>query len=428
MPTADIVVVHPGVQHSGDLASALELQGRLDRLVTRLQIGVQPGWPWRQLLQLSPAQRALARRTLATVPDRRVRRLQAARDVTELLVRRHVGPEPGRRLAQYNYDAFQRAVAARIPSGTCAVIGTDGASELLFAALRAQHPQILRVLDVAHPPEAVVQRMLRDDARQLGLPLVAYDDYDREPAPEAGRRERALADVVMVASSFTASCVAAEGVPDARLCVVPYAVDPVDPVAPETELAEDGTLRLVFVGSMSERKGMSCLLRAMEDLLGRGARVQLRLIGRPAGGYQLPTVLPANVTCVAAPADVDRRREVASAHLLVLPSMCEGYGRVLLEALAVGTGVLATDRSAAPDLQAEDPDAPVFVLPVAHRDQLADLLLRLSASGRGRGADRRRARALAAEHTVARYGEHVQRAVRQAQLLHGDARQPEMPA
>jgi glycosyltransferase involved in cell wall biosynthesis len=44
------------------------------------------------------------------------------------------------------------------------------------------------------------------------------------------------------------------------------------------------------------------------------------------------------------------RRQYRAADVFVLPSLAEGFGHVLLEALACGTPVITTTRSAGPDL------------------------------------------------------------------------------
>ena len=74
----------------------------------------------------------------------------------------------------------------------------------------------------------------------------------------------------------------------------------------------------------------------------------------------------------------------------MLPSVEEGFGLVIPQALACGCPVIATDHTGAPDLF-EDGDAG-FILPIRRADLLADRLQQLAddPSLRARMADRAR--------------------------------------
>lgn len=363
----DVVVVHPGTQHSADLAASLDQAGRLAFLATRLQIGSKPRWPWNS----AALQARMPRRVTPRLPDARIQRIRA---LDELLLRasvRRLSTGHHRALDRVSTRRFVESVLSRLGSGVRVVIGTDTASLVLFERLAVERPEIARVLDVSHPLDSVVQPLIRDDADRWGLDLAAYDDYHPGPAMDQ-RLEIESADVVLVASRFSGSFLGDLALPADAIQRVPYAVAP-SPMR-RTRRDRDEPLSVLALGALSERKGMSLLLRAMGALEEQQAPVRLRIAGREAASYALPSPLPSNTAYVGAPSQAGVARLFAESDVLVLPSMCEGFGRTLLEALAAGLAVITTERSGGPDILEAAPSAPLTIIPADRRDKLAEVL------------------------------------------------------
>src|SRR5262249_13193512 len=120
----------------------------------------------------------------------------------------------------------------------------------------------------------------------------------------------------------------------------------------------EGTFRILFVGGVGQRKGVKYLLQAFERLRGRG--VELTIAGPlPADmGPLAPYQSFVRFTGRLDPADI--AREMHEAHVLVLPSVFEGFGLVIPEAMATGMPVIASTHSAGPEIIREGQDG--FVL------------------------------------------------------------------
>jgi glycosyltransferase involved in cell wall biosynthesis len=124
--------------------------------------------------------------------------------------------------------------------------------------------------------------------------------------------------------------------------VVPHGVDPRWAAAQPADAALRARLGLpsayvLFVGTLEPRKDLRTLLGAHRRLPDAPPLV---LVGPPGWGEQV------DVSGVVTPGfvgDDDLRRVVAGASALVLPSRDEGFGLTLLEALAAGTPVVASD-------------------------------------------------------------------------------------
>ncbi len=112
--------------------------------------------------------------------------------------------------------------------------------------------------------------------------------------------------------------------------------------------ARTPTPTVVNVASVQPLKNQARLIEVMRRLVRRVPGVQLRLVGREVGDYGQ------RVRRAAAEAGVADRVSLvgevsepmplmASAHLMVLPSLWEGLPCAVLEACALGTPVLASD-------------------------------------------------------------------------------------
>lgn len=178
--------------------------------------------------------------------------------------------------------------------------------------------------------------------------------------------ELRLADRVVVASTFTKNTLAdAPGA--AKIEVIPYG-------APQSISAEirrsAGPLKLLFAGSLGQRKGLSYLLKAVDELKNR---VELTLLGRKAAPgcsplesavkrhRWIPTLDHAGVL-----------REMHDHDVLVFPSLFEGFGLVILEAMAQGTPSITTDHTAGPDTIEDGVDG--FIIPIRSTDAIVEKL------------------------------------------------------
>lgn len=159
-------------------------------------------------------------------------------------------------------------------------------------------------------------------------------------------------------------------------------------------LRGDGPLRLLFVGNLIPRKGLHILIDALRQVAGDW---QLRVVGSPviepayarhmrraAEKYHISH----RVMWLGAIDDARLRQEMASAHVLAMPSHYEGFGIVYLEGMGFGLPALATTGGATGELITDGVNgylvAPGDVKSLAgHIENLIrdrDLLARMSAA------------------------------------------------
>jgi len=150
------------------------------------------------------------------------------------------------------------------------------------------------------------------------------------------------------------------GIPETRVEVIYNGVAPALTVTDEDIQkckAELGILGgypvLGVVGSLYPVKGHRFLLEAMPEILGRWPKAQLLVIGRG----ELEVVLKEQVERLAIGANVqflgmrqDVPRLLSLLDAVVLPSLSEGLSLALLEAMASGKPVVATEVGGNPEL------------------------------------------------------------------------------
>lgn len=169
------------------------------------------------------------------------------------------------------------------------------------------------------------------------------------------------------------------GIDPARVEVV-YNGVPVTPLA-RTDAAGrgDGVRRILFLGNLIERKGISDLLHAAALLPADGPAWQLTAAG--GGDLDKYRALAASLgiadrVVFAGWVDQARARALlAESDLLALPSYDEGLPLVILEALGMGTPVLCTPVGAIPEVL-EDGGTAMFAT-AGDRADLARVLRRM---------------------------------------------------
>lgn len=274
------------------------------------------------------------------------------------------------------YHSLDRRVARRMrvrSDVTGVFCSEDGALET-FRAAKAMGRRCFYELPMGYWRAA--RELLQEEAeRQPAWAPTLVGNRDTPEKLDRKDEELALADAVLVASRFSRGTLAQAQATHAPVLVLPYrAMDDAGgssaAFAHPPRPVHGRKLRLLYVGSLTQRKGLSYLLEAVQALEGR---VELTLIGRPpaAGCKPLEEAMQRHRWIASLPRD-EILAEMRRHDLLMLPSLFEGFGLVLVEALSQGLPVIATDHSGAPDIIEDGREG--FIVPIRSSDAMVQKL------------------------------------------------------
>jgi glycosyltransferase involved in cell wall biosynthesis len=162
------------------------------------------------------------------------------------------------------------------------------------------------------------------------------------------------ADGVLCVSEYTASeARRLLDVPDEKIAVTPHGIDPVYRTAPDDEQVDE-TLRrlrlprggLLYVGSGEKRKNLVTLVMAYLTLARRRRLPPLVLAGPGSDWAQGGSRVGPQILATGYLDKPDVRALMAASALLVLPSLEEGFGLPVVEAMAAGLPVVCSSGSA----------------------------------------------------------------------------------
>jgi len=185
--------------------------------------------------------------------------------------------------------------------------------------------------------------------------------------------ELSAADHVIVPSDFVRDTLREHPGFRASLDVIPYGAPPPRPEALARRPRGD-RLRLLYVGHLSQRKGVSYLFEAMRRLEGLAT---LTLVG-PKPASECPALekeLQAHEWLGAVPHG--RVLEIMGTHdVFVFPSLFEGMALVIPEAMSEGLPVIATPNSGASMVVSDRQDG--FIVPIRDSEAIVSCVVELA--------------------------------------------------
>lgn len=184
------------------------------------------------------------------------------------------------------------------------------------------------------------EQILEREYAKLGIPYQKHDPrqiaYSLESYEEA--------DVILCASDFAERSFVEQGIPHRKIKVIPYASD-ISAFYPENLSLDSTKFRVLFVGGLSVTKGLYYLLRAID--IAQIPNCEVILAGQTVTETAVilnavPNVQPQIIGQVSK----DQLRKLYNTcDVFVLPSVQDGFGIVISEALACGCPVIASTNT-----------------------------------------------------------------------------------
>jgi len=336
-----------GVFHHFELARELHRRGHLEKIYST--------WPWARLKR-----EGLPHDKVETFPW-----LHAP----DFLLHR-IGLNPRWLSDNLGYQTaltFDRWTDRRLPACD-ALIAISGAGLKTGQHLQARGGKF--ICDRGSTHQRYQAEMNREEGLRWGLDTNTSDSRDTV------REEQIydVADAITVPSTYSLQSFVEMGVPASKLHLIPYGVR-LESFARVADPAPD-TFEVIYIGAVNIYKGFPYLLEAFAQL--RHPKKRLRMVGLVADEMRpLLEKLPReNVEFLGHVPQLQLKELLSRSHVLVLPSIDDGFGMVMNQAMACGCPVIASTHTGAPDLLTEGQDG--FLVPIRDSEAILNRLQQLA--------------------------------------------------
>jgi glycosyltransferase involved in cell wall biosynthesis len=297
--------------------------------------------------EANPILKLLEKKRGYAFPDNKIGRLWFP-ELLRLITDDYLSQEKRRIHVDRSYDALDQLAARTLPQLLPRVIHAyeDGAINS-FKQAKELGIYCSYELPIAH--WQTVRRLLSEEAERLP---------DWEPTLESTREsedklfrkeeELDLADCISCPSEFVLQSIP-KNIRSKKTCIVaPFGSPPCLPNKRLKQDSKNNNLKLLFVGSMSQRKGLADLFEAMKML--RNDPVNLTVLGQPSMPMEFYRNCFPHFKYLAPCSNESIRRVMQEHDALVLPSIVEGRALVQQEALACGLPLIVTANAGGGDL------------------------------------------------------------------------------
>jgi glycosyltransferase involved in cell wall biosynthesis len=302
------------------------------------------------------------------------------------------------------YRDFDRWVARQIARERNAgvIYAYEDAAEASFVAGRELGWRRFYDLPIAYWETS--HRLLAEEAERWPAWNDTLESTRNSPGKLARKtRELELADTVICPSEFVARSLPSEARTKKRIVIARFG----SPTPRQTRPDGPGgaRLRVLFVGSMSQRKGLADLFAAMKQLGRRD--VELVVLGSPVAAPGFYRSEYPGFTYERPRPHADVLALMATCDVFCLPSIVEGRALVVQEAMSAGLPAIVTGNTGADDAVEEGKNG--FVVPIRSAGAIAERLAWLADHRDALPAFSAAAKASAARFTWDAYGDSVLR-------------------
>ncbi len=234
-----------------------------------------------------------------------------------------------------------------------------------------ENPVNPKVLFQFHPHTTFVKNILQEEMALNEMSKKSLlQEYEFSVSDNVLRnltQEIHLADHIICASSVTAKSLLNEGIQADQIKIIPYGVDTsLYPYKKREILGRNSTFKIIFIGSLNQRKGITYLLDAIKGI----PNIELNIVGRGIFDNALLSNYTIKINIHKNISHKDMVSLLHSSHCFVLPSLIEGFGQVILEAMSTGIPVIASENTIASDIIIDRENG--FLVPVRNSTKIRE--------------------------------------------------------
>ncbi|NQU95343.1 MAG: glycosyltransferase family 4 protein [Candidatus Omnitrophica bacterium] len=349
----DILVSHAGKQHSYKLAISLQNMGRLSRFATSSYYDPSR-FPDTFFSRFTKLDKILKKRHEPGLSDK-VRRFPFF-EVPEIILRTLLGNKKISSDATCLRDMlFDRFVSKTQIYNSGIFWGFQGSC--LESLKAAKRKGIIAIAEFATAHVTAAIRILEEERKRNpewadSINNLCFPNWYLKRLKE----EPFLADFCVAASEFSKKTLEDANVESKKILLLPLGASLEKFKFKKRKIKSN--FQVLFVGSVGQRKGMKYLLEAIKML--RSNKVVTKIVGPIVGSGKAFRSYSNYYEYLGCLTQEEVLKVMHESDCLVLPSLLEGFGLVIPEAMASGMPVIATTHTAAPEIIREGRDG--FIL------------------------------------------------------------------
>jgi len=364
----DVIVSHPGRQHSFRLAYALQKAGLLNKLITSVYYKPD-NFPYSLTRYIPHRWKSIIEELKKRYHDKlytcNVEQFPFFELLREAAERLNISSFP---LDIYTinqiHDWYVSNRLSRLKPDV--VIGSETASYRTFQ--KARELGITTVLDVPSVHFEFINK-LRADYKEFNLTFNDTNTYLKKES--AKYREYKYADYIICISQFAKSTIGVDLYDKDRIFVVNLGYDNNIFKPKKSYNISKALLKIIYVGNISVRKGIKVLIKALQILNDR--KIELILVGNLIDCNITSENTSINFKHIAYCNHNELAKLYQEADLFILPTYMDGWGMVLVEAMSCGTPVITTENAGSKEAITNGEDG--FIVPAGDAESLADKIL-----------------------------------------------------
>lgn len=351
-----IILSHSGKQHSYHVAKALNDLGYLEKFYTSSYI--TSGCLQRYFNMTND--QYWSRRFVKGVHGVKVESNWRF-EFKEILYSKFYGQSEKTLHAVYDRDVnFDRYISSRMPKLKGDIFwGYQGSCLKSLQSAKQEGKLTICEMAAAHAPAAV--RILGEEQR---LHPEWSDSFDNLEFPSDYYKrlcdEPHQADLVIGASSFTLKTLREDGVEEKKLKYLPLGFE-LDRIEFSSVVGHvKRPLRLLYAGRVTQRKGIKYILEALKQF--KKADVELHIIGNIHGSGRGLRGYEGMYKLHHAISQYELFKQYHHYDAFILPTVFEGFGLVIVEAMAAGLPAITTPNGIGPELIEDGKNG--FIVPI----------------------------------------------------------------
>lgn len=347
-----VIVAHPYKQHSFELAEGLRRKGYLYKYITTVYYKKYNLTFWISKLLKGTLKEKAESRQDKRINNYVIQKSELLGLIKLLIMRFKCLKKYYNKFKYYSSDIFAKKVAKYVLKRDIdAIVVYDDTSYIIGKKLKEHNSKTKIIMDMSAPSLLYLTEIYKKDMQKQK----AYAEQLKKERINAldnnllmrAKNEINYADYFIVASEFSKKSLVYSGVDKNKIFICRYGVD-ISKFKPSKRNNNNSSkLNAIFIGGTKEYKGISYLLDAFKIL--KNENINLTIVGEISISEELSRQYK-NIKFVGQVMHSEIATLLQESDFMIFPSLGDGFGLSVTEALACGCPVICSENAGASDL------------------------------------------------------------------------------